>query len=93
MDMIDDLTYNEAEGRYEMDSDEHIAYARTHQKDDVLFIDYVYTPPELRGQGAASRLMKALMALVQDEGWRVKPICGFAAGWLRRHAEYDGVVV
>lgn len=88
-----DLNYNEAEGQYEMEVGGHIAYARTHRKDDVLFIDYVYTPPELRGQGVASCLMKALMALAEDEGWRVKPICGFAAGWLKRHEEYDEFVV
>lgn len=83
------ITYNEKEGRYEKDHDGHTVYANTHMKDDVLFIDYVYAPPELRGQGAASAFMKDLMALVREKGWKARPICGFAAGWLAKHSEYD----
>ena len=79
------LHWNEKDGRYIKDVDGHIVYANARHKDGVLFIDYVYTPPELRGTGQGSAFMKDLMAHAQAESMKVKPICGFAAGWLRKH--------
>lgn len=90
--MSNDLTFNEKDSRYEQNVDEHIVYARTHMKGDVLYIDYVFAPPELRGKGASSVFMKALMALVREKGWKANPICGFAAGWLRKHSEYNDLI-
>lgn len=87
---MSDMRFNASENRYERDFDGHTAYANIRKIDDVLYIDYVFAPPELRGTGAAGKLMSDLMAVVKDEGWKVKPICGYAASWLRKHEkEYD----
>ncbi len=87
--MSNPVTFNEKDSRYEQDHDGHIVYANTHLKDDVLYIDYVYAPPELRGKGAASKFMHALMTHIRSENMKAIPICGFAATWLTRHPEYD----
>lgn len=88
-----EITFNEKESRYEQTVEGHIVYARTHMKDGSLYIDYVFTPPELRGKGAASAFMKALMALAREKNWKTVPVCGFAAGWLRKHDEYKDLVM
>lgn len=84
------IEFKEAQGRYEQDFDGHIVYANTRKKDDILYIDYVYAPPELRGKGAAGDFMRDLMAVVRDENLKAKPVCGYAASWLRRHEKDFG---
>lgn len=86
------ITFNAKENRYEQEHGGYVVYANTHTKDGVLYIDYVYAPPELRGQGAAGCLMEALMDHVRKENLKAKPVCGFAAGWLRKHSEYVDLI-
>lgn len=83
--MSDSVTYNEASGRYEMDVNGSTVYADVRKKDSVLYIDYVYAPPELRGTGAAGRLMEGLMEAAKAEQLNPVPVCGYAAGWIKRH--------
>jgi len=91
--MSNDIQWNEKESRYERDVDGQVAYVRTHMKDDVLYVDYVFTPSSLRGQGVGSAFMRDLMELARSEAWKVKPICGYAAGWLQRHSEFHDLLV
>lgn len=78
--------------RYEMDEEGHTSYADYRKQGDRLYIDYVFSPPDLRGSGAAGRLMSALSADVRDRGLKITPICGYAAAWLRRSHEFRDLV-
>lgn len=78
--------------RYEMDEQGHTSYADYRLKDDVLYIDYVFAPPPLRGTGASGRLMQAIGARARDAGVRIVPICGYAAAWLKRSPDYRDLV-
>jgi predicted GNAT family acetyltransferase len=42
----------------------------------------------LRGPGTADRLMRAVAEAARADGVRIVPLCGYAAAWLRRHAEH-----
>jgi len=81
------IVFNDAENRYEKEVGGYAVYANTRSIDGVLYIDYVFTPPELRGKGAAGDFMRDLMGIVRDENLKAKPICGYAASWLRKHAD------
>ena len=78
--------------RYEMDQDGATSYADYHRTGDRLYIDYVFSPPELRGSGAAGKLMGALSADARDKGLKITPICGYAAAWLKRSTEFRDLV-
>lgn len=59
---------------------------------EVRLILHVEAEPELRGGGASGRFMQALAEHARAEGLKLRPICGYAAAWLRRHPEYADVV-
>ena len=86
---MSDITFNEKDSRYEQNVENLTVYARTHMKSETLYVDYVFAPPELRGKGAAGAFMKGLMELARGKNWKVEPVCGYAAGWLQRHKEFD----
>lgn len=90
---MDTLRDNQAAGQYELDVDGETVFARYRRQDAVLTIQWVEAPPALRGSGAAGRLMKLLSAEAKAKGWRVVPVCGYAAAWLRRSPEYRDLVL
>jgi predicted GNAT family acetyltransferase len=87
------FTDNAAQGRFELTRDGYTAYADYHLNGEVLNIDYVFAPPELRGTGAAGNLMKAITAHARATGLKLHPICGYAAAWLKRSSESQDLLI
>jgi uncharacterized protein len=87
-----ELRDNRDLSRYEMDEAGLTSYADYRLQDDRLYLDYVFAPPSLRGTGASGRLMGALAADARDRGLKITPICGYAAAWLKRSAEFRDLV-
>lgn len=74
--------------RYEMDEQDLTSFADYRRDGQRLYIDYVFSPPALRGSGASGRLMTALAQDARDKGLKITPICGYAAAWLRRSKDF-----
>lgn len=89
---MSELRNNQALSRYEMDELGQTSYADYRVTGDRMYIDYVLSPPALRGTGAAGRLMQAVAAEARDKGLKITPICGYAAAWLRRSHEFRDLV-
>jgi predicted GNAT family acetyltransferase len=89
---MSELRNDEARSRYEMEEQGLTSYADYRLQGDRLYVDYVYAPPQLRGTGASGRLMQALAADARERGLKITPICGYAAAWLRRSAEFRDLV-
>ncbi len=82
---MSDVIDNEQKHRFELEESGLTAIAEYHVKDRSLYIDYVESPPELRGTGAAGRLMEGVMQIARDRDYRVIPVCGYAVAWIKRH--------
>jgi predicted GNAT family acetyltransferase len=89
---MSELRNNREQSRYEMEEGGLVSFADYRQQGDRLFVDYVFSPPALRGTGAAGRLMTALAADAREQGLKITPICGYAAAWLRRSHEFRDLV-
>lgn len=85
MNCMTQVSDNTAAGRYEMIEEGHMSYADYRLQGERLIIDYVFAPPELRGTGAAGRLMEGIVADARARTLKITPLCGYAAAWLRRH--------
>lgn len=83
---------NPERSRFELDVGGEVAYADYRREPGTLVISYVYAPPRLRGTGTADRLMQGVAETARAEGARIRPLCGYAAAWLRRHREHSGLV-
>ncbi len=78
--------------RYELEISGQIAYANYRLQANILNLDYVFAPEELRGTGAAGKLMEEIAQLAKKNNLKINPICGYAAVWLRKHKEYHDLV-
>ena len=88
-----DVIHNEAASRYELTEDGATAFASYVREGDVMVFDHTVTPPEFRGRGIASRVVKAALADVRARGLRIVPACSFVADYVTRHPEVGDVVV
>ncbi|MFN4090143.1 MAG: GNAT family N-acetyltransferase [Alphaproteobacteria bacterium] len=85
--MTDTLLEDRAGGRFELLIDGQVVFADYRRQDGRLVIPHVEAPPALRGTGAAGRLMRAVTDLARAEGLKIRPLCGYASAWMRRHPE------
>ena len=57
----------------------------------VWNIDHTFVDTSLRGQGAADRLVRAVIAQAQEAGVRLTATCSYASAWFARHPEYQSL--
>jgi predicted GNAT family acetyltransferase len=78
--------------RFELEEQGLVAFADYRLRGEVLVIPHVEAPAELRGTGAAGRLMEGVLGIVRERGQRVAPLCSYAAAYIRRHQEWQDLV-
>jgi predicted GNAT family acetyltransferase len=72
--------------RYELVVDDRIVSIADYSlQGDVLVVPHVETHPELRGQGNADRLMRGMLDDLRARELRIRPVCPYAAAFLRAH--------
>lgn len=87
-----DVKDNPAKRRYELEVDGQIVFGDYRRDGEVLAVTHVEAPDSLRGTGAAGRFMQGLMDTARAENFKVRPLCGYAAAWLRRNPDYADLV-
>ena len=91
--MSDIVTDNTTHNRFEMPLDDGLAFVAYRRDGDVLSLDHAEVPPALEGRGAGSRLVAATLETVRARGLKVIPRCGFVRAYMRRHPEFDDLIV
>jgi uncharacterized protein len=63
---------------------------RTH--DNRYVLTHAEADPELRGKGAAARLMEAIVAHARANNFKLMPRCSYAVDWFARHPEANDLI-
>jgi predicted GNAT family acetyltransferase len=83
---VPQVTDNQAESRFELRADGHLAELDYRLNGKRLVLIHTETPVELEGRGIGGRLVAAAVDRAAREGLTLVPLCPFARGWLERHA-------
>ena len=86
------VTDNTERQRFERIEEGKLAFADYRIRDDVMIVPHVEADPALRGRGAAGRLMDGVLAEARRRGLKVRPVCGYASAYVRRHPEYHDLL-
>lgn len=81
------------ENRYEIVVDDQVAYLTYRRKPDHMLLAHTEVPVELRGRGLGQLLASHAMEEARTTGTHVVVKCPFVTAWLRRHPEYDDLVI
>lgn len=87
-----DVVMNDQTHRFEVRLGEDVAFAEYHLLPDVLVLPHTVVPDAFAGRGVASALAVAALTYARDHGLKVKPICPFMAGYIRKHPEWQDLV-
>jgi len=83
------VRHNEAQSRYELDTDHGLAIAVYRQQGDQLIFTHTEVPPADEGRGFASELVKEALSDTRRRGLKIVPACSFVVAYVRRHPEFD----
>lgn len=92
--MVKTLSIGDNKGlsRFELHESGETVFADYIRDRNVLSIRYVFSPENLRGSGAAGRLMAGIVEKAREENLKIIPICGYAASWLQKHKEHHDLI-
>ena len=84
---------NKEKERFEIDLDGKIALIDYSEQNGVIAMTHTEVPNEFEGKGVGSKLVKGALEIVKNENKRVRPLCTFVAAYIKRHPEYESLVV
>lgn len=84
---------NPEASRYEIIVGDQVAFLTYRRGDDNWLLAHTEVPEGLRGQGLGTILAKHALAEARKAGVKVTVKCPFVTSWLRRHHEYDDIVI
>ena len=84
---MSEVVDNTARSRFELTEQGLTAFAEYRLDGDRVIVPHVETPPALRGQGVAGRLMGGLLEILRARGQKIVPVCPYAEAFMKRHPE------
>ena len=91
--MAENIRNNPEAQRFELVVDGHLAEVVYRSAPGVLVLVHTGVPDELSGQGIASRLAKHVLEYARGKGIKIVVRCAFIAAYLKRHPEYQDLVL
>ena len=73
--------------------DGDVAYLTYRRKSDNILLAHTEVPEVFRGRGYGSVLAKHALDEARKDGLGVIVKCPFVTAWLRRHHQYDDIIV
>jgi predicted GNAT family acetyltransferase len=83
-----DITDNQAQHRFELMVDGHVAASEYSLKDGVITFMHTEVPEALGGKGVGSKLIKGALDQARGRGLKVVAQCPFVKAYIEKHAEY-----
>ena len=76
-----------------MNIDGELAVSAYRRNDDTIIFTHTEVPPHLEGKGIGNQLARAALDYARSEELKVVPRCPFISAFIRRHPEYQDLVV
>jgi predicted GNAT family acetyltransferase len=81
------VRHNAPASRFELDVAGGLAVASYRRDGDTLVLTHTEVPRQSRRHGLAAALVRATLDWARAEGLRVRPLCSYAAAYIRHHPE------
>jgi predicted GNAT family acetyltransferase len=79
-------------GVFRIDVEGHRAVLKYHCAAETMSILHTGVPDAVGGRGIAAALTRAALEFARLRHYRVRPLCSYAAAFMRRHPEYSDLV-
>lgn len=89
---MSEVVDNPEKHRYEISVDGLTAFTTYRIADGVITFIHTEVPPEFRGKGIGSKLVRGELEAARDRGLKVVPSCPFVAGYIDKHPEFQDLL-
>lgn len=79
--------------RFVMNVDDNEVYVLYAEDNSTIDLYSTYTPPQLRGQGLAEKVVRAAFEYAKEKNLKVIPSCWYVKKFLEKHSEFNGIVI
>lgn len=87
------VTNNTMQQQFEVHADGHLAVLQYRFHEGAIWLMHTEVPDQLEGKGIASALAHYGLEWAKTNGMPVKVICPFVATYLKRHPEYNSILL
>ena len=85
---------NDLQGsRFVLDVNGQKVYVLYAEDKETIDLYSTYTPPQLRGQGLAEKVVLAAFEYAKEKNLKVIPSCRYVRKFLEKHPEFENLVV
>lgn len=93
--MTETVQHNERRHRYEILVDgEPAGFVHYDLSNGVADFDHTEVQPRFNGRGLGTTLVRDAFDQVRAQGqWKIRASCSFVKGFVKRHPEYDDLIV
>ena len=84
-----DVHHEPAAKRFVVRTAGETAIAAYEREGDVVRFVHTLVPGSIEGNGVATAMARSALAWAREEGLTVEPQCGFFAGYMAKHPEYE----
>jgi uncharacterized protein len=90
---MSDVVDNPGLSRYEISADGKTAFSEYSLHGDVITFKHTEVPPEFRGKGIGSKLVRGELEAARSRGLKIIALCPFVARYIQEHPEFQDMVV
>lgn len=86
------LVKNAVDKRFELKVGDYTAFIDYKEHGQKIWLIHTEAPEELQGKGAATAVIEKTLSYIEDNGYKLIPLCPLVAAYLKRHPEWDRVL-
>jgi len=86
------LVKNVAEQQFEITVEGHKGFIVYKEQSNVISLIHTEVEPELEGKGAATAVIEKTLAYIEDNNYKLIPLCPLVFAYIKRHPEWKRIV-
>ena len=86
-------TFNEAASQFQLTVEGHTAFIEFSRTGDIIILPHTEVPAALEGRGVGKQLVEQTLTYIEQQGWKVVPLCPFVKAYIQRHPEWERIVL
>ncbi|HET9836427.1 MAG TPA: GNAT family N-acetyltransferase [Rhodanobacteraceae bacterium] len=87
-----DVRHDPAAHEFSVEVDGHVGVLDYNLRGNTMTITHTLVPEAIGGRGVAGELTRVALETARANGWKVVPMCAYAAVYMRRHPEYSDLL-
>lgn len=83
------LVKNQVARRFELKVGSYTTFIDYKEHDKKIWLIHTESPEELKGKGTATAAIEKALSYIEENGYKLIPLCPLVAAYLKRHPEWD----